>query len=87
MIRLLVITTKGCEACKLTINNINKYITANDIKDVQLETKDISEVDYNFRKEHNLEDFPTTFVIKDDNILINYVGYIPSISVKAMLNL
>lgn len=87
MIRLLVITTKGCEACKLTQTNIIKYLNINNNKEITFMSKDISEIEDSFKKEHKLTDFPTIFLIKDNVVSDKYIGYMSRTKLEKFLNI
>lgn len=75
MKKILVITTKGCEGCRI-INNLIKQALTN-YKDVEYETKDKSEVSDKLLKANYVNDFPATFLIRNNEVKFVFVGTRP----------
>ena len=65
--KILLITTKHCEACNIAEKNIKQAMSQSS-KKITLEVKDIAEMDKKFLKDNKITDFPTVVYIKDDVI-------------------
>ena len=74
--KLLLITTKGCEGCKILDNLIRKALSTYG-KDVDYEVKDKDSIDVKFLKDHHICDFPTTILYQDELIVFIFVGTKP----------
>lgn len=68
-------TTKGCEGCKI-INDLIKQTLLN-YEDIEYEVKDKSEVSDKLLKANYVNDFPATFLIRNDEIKFVFVGTRP----------
>lgn len=76
--KILLITTKHCEACNIAEKNIKQAMSQSS-KKITLEIKDIAEMDKKFLKDNKITDFPTVVYIKDDVIKFKRTGTYPSI--------
>lgn len=75
--KIYVITTEGCTACKILNKLVEEALTITS-KNVEHITEDISQVSKDFLKKHNVRDFPTTFLMKDDIVKYKFTGSWPS---------
>lgn len=76
MYKILVITTKGCEACEIAINNIKEAISQADA-DIEIETKDFKEVPKDFIKRNGIKDFPAIFYLTSSIVKFKCIGTYP----------
>lgn len=83
--KILVITTKGCESCYKLDKLINEALSITK-KEVEYIKQDVSEVDKNFIKQHKIEDFPTTFLIKNGIIKFKFTGTRPAIVIARWID-
>lgn len=74
--KILLITTKGCEGCKILDRIIQKALDTYD-KEVDYEIKDKDNIDVDFLKKHHINDFPTTILYKNNSIVFMFVGTKP----------
>lgn len=74
--KILLITTKGCEGCKILDRIIQKALDNYD-KEVDYEIKDKDNIDVDFLKKHHINDFPMTILYKDNLIVFMFVGTKP----------
>lgn len=74
--KILLITTKGCEGCKILDRIIQKALDNYD-KEVDYEIKDKDNIDVDFLKKHHINDFPMTILYKDNIIVFMFVGTKP----------
>lgn len=77
MNKILIITTKGCEACEIAKRNLEIAILQCNA-DVTIETKDYNDVDKYFLKKNGVKDYPTVFYIVDDKVSHKAIGSFPS---------
>lgn len=71
-----MITTKGCEGCKILDRIIQKALDDYD-KEVDYEIKDKDNIDVDFLKKHHISDFPTTILYKGNIIVFMFIGTKP----------
>ena len=83
--KVLVLTTKGCEACN-TIKHLVEQGVSLSSKEIEIEFKDISECDKKWIKQNKVEDFPTTFLIKDNIIRFRFTGTRPAIIIARWID-
>lgn len=76
--KVLLITTKGCAGCAIIRKLISEAIQMFNGK-IEFEEKDISEVNKKFISHHNISDFPTTVLFKNDSVVFKFTGTKPSI--------
>lgn len=84
--KILLITTKGCEGCKILDRIIQKALDDYD-KEVDYEIKDRDNIDVEFLKKHHITDFPTTILYKNDVIVFMFVGTKPVVVINSYLNI
>lgn len=71
---VMLITTNGCEACHIAKRLIEKAISCVEI-DIRFEIVDCLDPYYwNFIKENNVTDYPTTLYIVDDIVKDKTIG-------------
>lgn len=79
--KILLIRTKGCEACNIAKSNIISAVEAikqKYKKDILFEEKDKNDVDKTFLKAHRINDFPAVFFINDDEkVTYKEIGNVP----------
>lgn len=73
----MLITTKGCEGCKIMDNIIQKALDLYG-KPVDYEIKDKDNIDIEFLKKHHINDFPTTILYQDNLIVYIVTGTKPA---------
>ena len=67
-----IITTEGCEGCRIARNIAYKAVTMSSIRNITLEYIDCKNEDYkDFIKEYGITDFPTIIFIKD--MIVQYI--------------
>lgn len=74
--KLLLITTKGCEGCKIMDNIIQRALDLYE-KPVDYEIKDRDSIDVDFLNKHHITDFPTTILYQDNLIVYITTGTKP----------
>lgn len=82
---VLIITTKGCEACNI-LKNIMAAVTKCSKVQFELNLKDVSEVNKLWLKRNKVTDFPTTFLMQNDIIKHSFVGTLPSVVILRYIN-
>ena len=82
---LYTITTKGCESCYKLEKLINEALELTN-KKIEYINQDVSEIDKKWLKQNKVEDFPTTFLIKDDIIRYKFVGTRPAIVIARWID-
>jgi hypothetical protein len=84
--QIYVITTKGCEGCLRLDRLIQEALTLSH-KKVEYTKQDFTEVDKKWLKSNNVEDYPTTFLIKDDIIRYRFTGTRPAIVIARWIDI
>lgn len=84
--KILLITTKGCEACKIMDRIIQRALDDFD-KLVEYEIKDKDNVDIEFLKEHHIDDFPTVVFYQGDSMVFMTSGTKPAAVMKTYMNI
>lgn len=70
-----LVTTEGCEGCKIAENIIKKVIEKPDFSNIKLEKIDCLDINYRqFINRYFINDYPTIVFIKDNDVLAKYVG-------------
>lgn len=78
MNKILILTTKGCEACNIARHNITAAIVQCDsIDNIEVETKDWHDEKRDFIAAHKVKDFPTVFYMLDERVVSKSVGTYP----------
>ena len=75
--KILLITTKGCEGCRIMDNIIQKALDGYE-KQVDYEIKDKDNIDIEFLKKHHINDFPTTILYQNNLIVFITAGTKPA---------
>lgn len=75
--KILLITTKGCEGCRIMDNIIQRALDLYS-KPVDYEIKDKDNIDIEFLKKHHINDFPTTILYQDNLIVFITAGTKPA---------
>lgn len=75
--KILLITTKGCEGCRIMDNIIQKALDSYE-KQVDYEIKDKENIDIEFLKKHHITDFPTTILYQNNLIVFITAGTKPA---------
>lgn len=73
---ILLITTKGCEACKIQKNLIKQAIDELKLS-INFNTIDIEDCENPWIRVRNFDDFPTTMLIENNNVKYQFVGTKP----------
>ena len=84
--KVLLITTKGCEACRI-MDNIIQLALDNYDSQVDYEIKDKDNIDIEFLKEKHIDDFPTTILYQDNRIVFMFVGTKPAEVVRKYMTI
>ena len=82
---IYAITTKGCESCFTLERLINEALTLTH-KKVEFIKQDFTEVNKKWLKQHDVYDYPTIFLIKDDVIRYKFVGTRPAIVIARWID-
>lgn len=77
MNKILIITTKGCEACEIAKRNIEIAIMQAS-SNITIQTEDWKNISKDFIKRNNIKDYPTVLYMYDDTILNKAIGSFPS---------
>ena len=78
MNKVVLITTNGCEACKIMSNNIAKAIDVSK-KDICIQQLDTNNLDRKYIRTFGISDCPTTLIFKDGQLKRKEVGTRPYI--------
>ena len=77
MYKAILITTKGCEGCRIMRNILKKSISLSD-KDITLEVFDCKDKQSReYIDKYKIEDFPATFLEKNDEVTFIWTGTYP----------
>ena len=79
------ITTRGCEGCA-TLDRLIEEALNITTKKVVYTKQDFTEVDKKWLKQHNVFDYPTTFLIKNDVIRHKFIGTRPAIVIARWID-
>ena len=77
MNKILILTTEGCEACKIAQRNVGVAIVQAR-QEIEIEVKDWHSVDKDLIVKNKVKDFPTVLYIIDDKVIHKAVGSYPS---------
>lgn len=86
MNKIVLITTKGCEGCAVMRANTTYAVTTARI-DIELEIKDMKELDKKYLRTFGIKDFPTILFFKDDQLKHKYSGSMPAIVVTRWIDI
>jgi len=81
MNKILLITTVGCEGCRIMKNSIETALQKANA-DINFTVKESTELNKSFIQKAKITDFPTTLFYKDDRIVFKATGSVPSIIVS-----
>lgn len=84
--KIKIITTKGCEACNILVQNTKDAI-ATTSKKVELEIVDKDNVDQKWLKANRINDYPTILLLNHDIILMKDCGCNPTIVVHRWMDI
>lgn len=73
---ILILTTEGCEACYIAINNVKLAITQSS-KEIELIIKDYHDIDKQFIKFNKIKDFPTVIYFQGNDSVNQKTGTYP----------
>lgn len=83
---ILLITTKGCEGCKIQENLIKEAIKNSGL-DITFNKADVNDCRKTWLKIHNVTDFPTTMMFDDANELkFQFSGTRPVIVIERYID-
>lgn len=77
MNKILILTTKGCEACTIAKNNVDIAIKQTG-KQIELEIKDWREEGRNFVDMYRIKDYPAVLYFIDNKLVNKAIGTYPS---------
>ena len=77
MYKIVIVTTSGCEACKIAENNVNQAVAQTD-KEIEVEVKDFKEVPRSILVLNNIKDYPAVLYYIDEKVIKSSVGTYPS---------
>lgn len=70
-----LITTEGCDGCRIAKNLITKAVLMSEIRNITFECIDCQNENYkDFIKEYSITDFPTIIFIKDMMVQYIHIG-------------
>ena len=70
-----LITTEGCDGCRIAKNLIAKAVLMSEIRNITFEWIDCQDENYkDFIKEYGITDFPTIVFIKDMMVQSIHIG-------------
>lgn len=83
---ILLITTEGCEGCKIQENLIKEAIKHSGL-DITFNKADVKHFRKSWLKVHNVKDFPTTMMFDDANELkFKFSGTRPVIVIERYID-
>lgn len=83
---ILLITTKGCEGCKIQENLIKDAIKNSGL-DITFDKADVNDCNKSWLRKHNATDFPTTMMFDDANELkFQFSGTRPVIVIEQYID-
>lgn len=75
---IYLITTKGCEGCKIAERLIKEAINKSTFTHIQLKIIDCLDDNYKqLIKDNNITDFPTMLFVRENYVLYKYIGTSP----------
>lgn len=84
--KLLLIVTEGCEACRIA-NNLTEAAISNSNVDIVYEVTDVKQASSALLKKAKVKDFPTTILIKNDDVIDSYSGTKPIAFIERKIKL
>ena len=87
MYKAVLITTEGCEGCRIMRNILEKAIYYLD-KDITLEVADCKDKSVKkYINLYNISDFPNTLLLRDKTVTFTWTGTYPIPVVKRWLEI
>lgn len=77
MNKILILTTRGCEACEIALRNIEIAVSQVS-KKIEIDNKNWTEVNKEFISKHGITDFPTVLYFVNNKLVNKSVGTYPS---------
>lgn len=77
MNNILIITTEGCEACDIAVDNVTKALL-NAKKKINLEVNDFHNINKQYIVQNKIKDYPTVIYTINGNIVCKSVGSYPA---------
>lgn len=77
MIEIRIITTIGCEGCRIMENIVQNVIKDIDYNEIEYSIYDFQNLDANmlhFVNRYQVNDFPATFIIKNNEVVDRIFG-------------
>lgn len=68
MNKILIVTTQGCEACNIAINNVKAAVEQSS-KDIEIEVKDWHDFPRKFITSNKIKDYPTAIFCKHPSVI------------------
>lgn len=72
--KVRLVTTDGCEACRIMRNIILDVINTEEFAKIDFEEMPINEHNSGFAKQNNITDFPTVCFMQDGKVIDKLVG-------------
>ena len=86
MNKLVLVTTKGCEGCKIMSDNIAKAIDVSK-KDIYVQQVNINDLTRRYIRTFGISDCPTTLIFRDGQLKRKEVGSRPYIVIARWLDI
>ena len=86
MNKIVLITTEGCEGCAVMRDNTTYAVTTARIE-IELEIKDMKELDKKYLRTFGIKDFPTILLFRDGELKYKYSGSMPAIVVTRWIDI
>ena len=77
MNKILILTTEGCEACKIAKRNVDVAMSQA-TTEIMIQVDDWHKVSKDLIVKNKVKDFPTVLYIIDDKVIHKAVGSYPS---------
>lgn len=77
MDKIVVVTIKGCECCKIMCRIIREVLAKRKVE-IAFEAKESELLDKKFLKTFNIKDFPTILFFKEGALKFKYTGTMPA---------
>lgn len=86
MNKIVLVTTKGCEGCKIMNNNIKQALNCTS-KQIEYVVKDVTELTKEEKTKIKASDFPTTVFYRNSRIIRKQIGTMPYIVVVRWIDI
>ena len=77
MNKILIVTTSGCEACNIAIDNVNNALLQSS-EIIEKEIKDWHDCTRNFIVENKIRDYPAVVYLNDKKVIKIAIGTYPT---------